>query len=271
VAIADVSERSIESLISLKGRRAVVTGGAKGLGFAIAKRFVEAGASVVLGDIDEAGAKAGARELADSFKGMALGALLDVRNGDSIRATADLAVEKLGGIDIWVNNAGIFPLTPILEMSDEIWDSVVDVNLRGTFIGCREAARQMCKAGKGGVIINISSTAGFKGAGPGITHYVASKHGVRGITRQLALELASKNIRVIAVAPTTIITEGVKAVMNSAGITAAGFDLSPTLNNLLGRSGVPDDVARVVLFCASDLSVFMTGSTLPVDAGELIH
>src|SRR5277367_6526113 len=127
----------------------------------------------------------------------------------------------------------------------------------------------MSKAGKGGVIINLASTAGFKGAGPGITHYVASKHGVRGITRQMALELAGKNIRVLAVAPTTIITEGVKAVMASQEIKAAGFDLSTTYNSLLGRTGVPDDVARVVLFCASDLAMFMTGSTLLVDAGEL--
>jgi NAD(P)-dependent dehydrogenase (short-subunit alcohol dehydrogenase family) len=269
VAIADVSKKSVLELISLAGKRAVLTGSAKGLGFAIARRFAEAGASVLLADIDEAGAAASARILAQEFGIRALYTTLDVANGAAVVATADMAVAELGGIDIWVNSAGIFPLTPVLEMSDETWDRVLDCNLRGTFLGCREAARRMSKAGTGGVIINLASTAGFKGAGPGITHYVASKHGVRGITRQLALELAGQNIRVLAIAPTTILTEGVRAVMNSTAIADAGFDLAPTLNSLLGRSGVPDDVARVALFCASDLSTFMTGSTLIVDAGDL--
>ena len=268
--ISDVSSNSIQDLISLKGRRAVVTGGAKGLGSAIGYRLAEAGASVLLGDIDEAGARATANTIAARTGSVVLSTRLDVSDGKSVGASADKAVAELGSVDIGVNNAGIYPLTPVLEMSDEEWDRVVDINLRGTFIGCREAARRMSKAGRGGVIINIASTAGFKGAGPGITHYVASKHGVRGITRQMALELADQQIRVLAIAPTTIVTEGVKAAM--AGPAAeAGFELEHTYNSLLGRPGVPDDVAHVALFCASDMSLFMTGSTLPVDAGELIR
>jgi NAD(P)-dependent dehydrogenase (short-subunit alcohol dehydrogenase family) len=267
MAIADVSDKSIEGLISLKGKCAVVTGGARGLGFAIARRFAEAGASVLLGDVDEAGAVERARELAAAFKTTVLATHLDVSLGSSVRATGDLAVDKLGGVDIWVNNAGIYPFSPVLKMSEEAWDRVTDVNLRGTFLGCQEAARRMSTASRGGVIINMTSTAGFKGAGP--THYVASKHGVRGITRQMAVELANKQIRVLAIAPTRILTEGFKEAMSNPDMLVPGVDLADASHIPLGRVGVPDDVARVALFCASDLSMFMTGSTLLVDAGEL--
>jgi NAD(P)-dependent dehydrogenase (short-subunit alcohol dehydrogenase family) len=267
MAIADVTASSLAELLRLTGRIAVVTGGGRGLGKAIARRLAEAGAALVLGDINEQSAREAAQELSAEFGVRALGAQLDVTQSASITALADRAVAELGALDIWVNNAGIFPVNPVLGLTDEDWDRVLSTNLRGTFIGCREAARRMIAANRPGVIVNIASIAGYKGAGPGIPHYVASKHGVRGITRQLALELADRNIRVLAVAPTTILTEGVRAVMPQAA--AGGFGLDQTINSLLGRTGVPDDVARVVLFCASDLSIFMTGSTLPVDAGEL--
>jgi NAD(P)-dependent dehydrogenase (short-subunit alcohol dehydrogenase family) len=120
----------------------------------------------------------------------------------------------------------------------------------------------MVHAGRGGVIINLSSIAGIRGRGPGVSHYVASKHGIIGITRQLALEFAEARIRVLAIAPTIIVTPGVQAAQE-------GADLERTLSGPLGRAGRPDDVARVALFCASDLSLFMTGSTLLVDAGEM--
>ncbi|MEV1243949.1 SDR family oxidoreductase [Nonomuraea sp. NPDC049750] len=123
-----------------------------------------------------------------------------------------------------MNNAGIFPAVPLLEMTEETWDKVFAVNARGVFVGAREAARRMAAAGTGGVIVNIVSTAGFRGSAPGLAAYVGSKH-----------------------------------------------DLPPTdlmLNGPIGRVGVPDDIARVVLFCASDLSTFMTGSTLLADGGD---
>ena len=186
---------------------------------------------------------------------------IDVADSRSIVRTADAAVERLGGIDIWINNAGIFPTAPALEMTDQEWDRVLNINLRGTFVGCREAARRMIAAGHGGVIVNVASVAGFRGIGPGIAHYVASKHGVRGLTSQLAIELAQHEIRVLGVAPTTIKTEGVLANL--------GNDPGGRTNSMLGRAGVPDDVARVVLFCSSDMAMFMTGSTVLVDAGRL--
>lgn len=263
MVVADVSDKQISELVSLAGRRAVVTGGARGLGKAIGRRLAEAGAAVLLADVNEAGARDAAAELSRIYHARVFGARIDVADSASIVAAADLAVERLGGIDIWVNNAGIFPTAPLLDMPDELWDRVLDTNLRGVFAGSREAARRMAVADKGGVIINVASTAGFKGVGPGVSAYVASKHGVRGLTRQMAVELAPRGIRVLAVAPTFIVTEGTSAgQIDPARLAMIG--------GRLGRSGVPDDVARVVLFCASDLSIFMTGSTLLVDAGETL-
>jgi NAD(P)-dependent dehydrogenase (short-subunit alcohol dehydrogenase family) len=261
MSIPDLTEQSLQELVSLAGRRAVVTGGAKGLGQAIARRLAEAGAGVVIGDIDESGAKAAAAEIGARYDGPTLSTRLDVANPASTSAAADLAVAELGGIDIWVNNAGIYPSTPALELSDDEWSRVIGINLSGTFTGCREAARRMVLAGNGGVIVNLSSTTGLRGRGPSVTHYVASKHGVIGITRQLALEFASHGIRVLAVAPARIVTPGVETA--TGGIDPGGPP------GPLGRAGCPDDVARVVLFCASDLSLFMTGSTLQVDAGQM--
>jgi NAD(P)-dependent dehydrogenase (short-subunit alcohol dehydrogenase family) len=259
--IAEVSDRSLQELVSLKGRRAVVTGGAQGLGRAIACRLAEAGASTMIGDIDEVAAKNTAGDIASLYGVASVPAHLDVADRVSISTAADTAVAELGGIDIWVNNAGVYPSTPALELSADNWDHVIRINLSGTFVSCQEAARRMVRTGTGGVIVNVASVAGIRGRGAGMSHYVASKHGVVGITQQLALELAKENIRVLAVAPTAIVTPGLEARL--------GPDLESSLSFPLGRTGRPDDVARVVLFCASDLSLFMTGSTLLVDAGEM--
>ena len=192
-----LSAQPLGELISLSGRNAVVTGGARGLGRAIARRLAEAGASVLIGDLDHAGASATADELAATFGVTAIATRLDVTDTASITDTADAAVAELGGLDIWVNNAGIYPSTPVLEMTDDDWERVLDVNLRGTFVGSREAARRMVEAGRGGVIVNLSSRAGVRGSGTGIPHYVASKFAIRGLTQQLALEFAEHGIRVL--------------------------------------------------------------------------
>jgi NAD(P)-dependent dehydrogenase (short-subunit alcohol dehydrogenase family) len=157
----------------------------------------------------------------------------------------------------------------LLELSEEDWDDVLDVNLRGTFLGAREAARVMVAGGRGGVIVNITSTGAHRVESAGAAHYVASKFGVRGLTQALAVELGPHGIRVLAVAPTVTLTPGLE--QERSGLQASGFaleELGPSLP--LGRVAVPDDIARVVLFCASDLSLLMTGSTLLVDAGELV-
>jgi NAD(P)-dependent dehydrogenase (short-subunit alcohol dehydrogenase family) len=267
MAIADVSERSVAELVSLSGRRAVVTGGAQGLGKAIARRLAEAGASVLIGDLQLDLARKAADELSRLYGGRAMAILLDVSDSKSVIAAAEVARMDLGGIDIWVNNAGIYPNVGLLEMTDELWDRVMEVNLRGVFAGAREAARCMVASGRGGVIINVVSTAGFKGVAPGVAAYVASKHGVRGLTRQLAIELAPHAIRVLGVAPTFCTTEGNMAALAKLS-GRVGLEIPATFSSRLGRIGVPDDIGRIVLFCASDLALFMTGSTLLADAGE---
>jgi len=259
MAIPDVSGKSIAELISLMGRNAIITGGARGIGLAICKRLAEAGANIVVGDVREDIGKEAAEHIAAEWGVKALFCVADVSDGASIAQLADKAIQDLGGIDIWVNNAGIYPFSPVVEMSDEQWDRVLDINLRGTFIGAREAAKRMIVAQKGGVIINLASIAGYQGAS-NLAHYVASKHGVRGLTKSLAIELGPHNIRVLALAPTLISTPGA---------SESGMDISWVESQPLGRVGVPDDVGRVALFCASDLSMLMTGSTIAVDAGSL--
>jgi NAD(P)-dependent dehydrogenase (short-subunit alcohol dehydrogenase family) len=259
-SIADVTNRSIAELVSLRGRVAVVTGGGRGLGKAIVQRLCEAGASVLIGDIDK-----------DLASKAVLSMFMDVAQTASVTAAADRAVKTFGAIDIWVNNAGIFPSVRISEMTDELWDKVLDVNGRGVFVGAREAAKRMTAAGRGGVIVNIVSTAGFKGVAPGLAAYVSSKHAVRGLTKQLALELAPEGIRVLGVAPTFCVTEGnLLAMSQNPELANSAKEIPAIASSRLGRVGVPDDIARAVLFCVSDLSIFMTGSTLLVDAGETI-
>jgi NAD(P)-dependent dehydrogenase (short-subunit alcohol dehydrogenase family) len=267
-----VSDRSLLDLASLKGRRAVVTGAGRGLGAQIVRRLAEAGADVIAGDLDHDAVTALAGEQPgeqpgkqQGHGGRIVGVRLDIADSASLAAAADLAVSELGGLEIWVNNAGIFPTTgPAIDAEDGFIDRMLTVNVRGTFAGAREAARRMTH---GGVIVNLASTAGFK-ASVGISAYVSSKHAVVGLTKALALELGPRGIRVLGVAPTIIDTPGVRDQL--APLAAAGVDVEARVaNNALRRIGVPDDVARVVVFCCSDMASFMTGSTLAVDAGDL--
>jgi NAD(P)-dependent dehydrogenase (short-subunit alcohol dehydrogenase family) len=268
---ADVAEVQVRDLLSLAGRRALVTGGARGLGKAIALRLAEAGADVAIADIDHELARAAASDIARRFAVKAVGVPMDVTDAASVRAATDSVIEDLGGLDLWINNAGVFPSIPVLETEDAAWESVFAVNARGVFNGSREAARRMAPGGSG-VIVNIVSTAGFQGTAPGLSAYVGSKHAVRGMTKQMALEFAPLGIRVLGVAPTFVPTEGNMAAA-AAAMEAAGVDPAtvPVMNHsLIGRLGTPDDIARVVLFCASDMSMIMTGSTLLADAGQTI-
>ncbi len=270
----DVSDRSIVDLLSLTGRRAVVTGGAQGLGKAIAERLAEAGADILILDLHEDAASAAATDLTTRFGVRAIGTAADVSDSASVAAAADRAVAELGGIDVWVNNAGIFPNASVLDMPEQMWDQVFAVNARGVFLGAKEAGKRMSVTG-GGVIVNIISTAGFQVAFPGMAAYVASKHAARGLTKSLAVDLAPHGVRVLGVAPSFVPTEGNIAAAQAAAeqAAAAGIELPPldVMNqSMIGRMGTPDDIARVVLFAASDLSTIMTGSTLLADAGEAV-
>lgn len=267
VDLPNVASKSLSELFSLKGRTAVVTGAAWGLGKACARRLAEAGANVLIGDIDVEKATATAAELSEAYKAKVIATRMDVTKSDEIIAAADLAVKEFGGIDVWVNNAGIPSFTPIFDLAEEDWDKVMAVNLRGMFVGAREAAKRMIAENKGGVIVNMASLAGFRGISPGQAAYVTSKHGVRGMTRQMALELAPQRVRVLAVAPGFCVTEHTEHLLTMPAEALAQIPIPGIAGSPLGRVGVADDIARVVLFCASDMSIFMSGQTLLADGG----
>jgi NAD(P)-dependent dehydrogenase (short-subunit alcohol dehydrogenase family) len=256
----ELAARSLAELTSLRGRVAVVTGGGAGIGRGIVGRLAEAGAAVVVADI---GDTSQAVAEADAHGGRVVGRRLDVRDSAAISDMVRFTVDMFGSLDIWVNNAGIYPVVAALDTTDEQWDAVHDLNLRGAFIGAREAGREMVRAGHGGVIVNVVSIAAFRAAGP--MHYVASKHGLNGLTKSLAVELGPHGIRVLSVAPGMIQTPGMD--VRTEGVAGVHDEVAASLP--LRRIGTPDDIARAVLFCASDLAAFMTGSAVVVDGGDL--
>jgi NAD(P)-dependent dehydrogenase (short-subunit alcohol dehydrogenase family) len=284
MAAPDVSSKSLADLISLAGRNALVTGGGKGIGAAVARRLAEAGAGVMVADIDKAAAEQVAGEIGQAAGGRgsggrAIGVELDVTDSVAVEAVVGRATAELGGLDILVNNAGIFPIFPVLALPDEEWDRVLRTNLYGAFYCAREAGRQM--VGRGGVlpggqvkpqsvIVNVASIQAFRAGSPGLAAYTSSKGALVSLTRALAVELGPMGVRVLAVAPTVVDTPGLQAnmpIFEAAGVADVIETVSATLP--LGRTAVPDDVARVVLFCASDLAALMTGDTLLVDAGHM--
>jgi NAD(P)-dependent dehydrogenase (short-subunit alcohol dehydrogenase family) len=269
VAAPDVSSRPLSELFSLVGRTALVTGGGKGIGAAVCRRLAEAGAAVAVADIDKAAAEQTAAEVI-AAGGTAIGCDLDVTDSASVEAAVARTVSELGGLDVLVNNAGIFPIFPFLAMPDEEWDRVLRTNLYGAFYCAREAGRQMAQSGNGGVIVNLASIQAFRAGAPGLAPYTSSKGAIVAFTRALAVELGPMGIRVLAVAPTVVDTPGLQAnmpIFEAAGVADVIQTVSATLP--LGRTAVPDDVARVVMFCASDMAALMTGDTLLVDAGHL--
>jgi NAD(P)-dependent dehydrogenase (short-subunit alcohol dehydrogenase family) len=263
--LPDITETPLEQLFSLKGRRAVVTGGAWGLGRATVRRLAQAGASVVIADLDAEKGQESASDLSAETGGRVLFTPVDVADGASVDAAANFAASELGGIDIWINNAGLTINEPLVEMSIETWDKHLTVNTRGMFLGAQAAARRMIAAGKGGVIVNLASLAGLEGIAPDLVAYVASKHGVVGATRQMGIELAPEGIRVLAVAPGFHVTEKTSFLKDADPEILSQIPIPGIAGSRLGRVGVPDDIARVILFCVSDLALFMSGTTLVVD------
>jgi 3-oxoacyl-[acyl-carrier protein] reductase len=239
----------VSSFCSLEGRLALVTGGSRGIGRAIAVELASAGAQVVVGY--RSGAEE-AEEVATEIGGRAVQA--DV----SDPAEAARLVEEAGDLDILVNNAGLTRDGLIARMSDEDWRTVIDTNLGGVFATCRAAARGMMKR-RSGAIVNLSSVVGVHG-NPGQTNYAASKAGIIGFTKALARELATRNVRVNAVAPGYIETALTDVLPEAVRDHLLGA--TP-----LARLGVPADVAGAVRFLCSDESSFITGEVLLVDGG----
>jgi 3-oxoacyl-[acyl-carrier protein] reductase len=234
---------------SLEGRTALVTGGSRGIGRAIATGLAQAGATVVVGyrsGADEA------EEVAGEIGGRAVQA--DVSDPEE----AKRLVEEAGDVDVLVNNAGVTRDGLLARMSDEDWDAVLDTNLRGTFNTCRAVSRGMMKR-RGGSIVNVSSIVGVHG-NPGQTNYAASKAGIIGFTKSLARELGSRGIRANVVAPGYVSTRLTNELPEE--LQQAMLAQTP-----LGRFGDPADVAGAVRFLASDAAAFVTGEVLLVDGG----
>jgi 2-dehydro-3-deoxy-D-gluconate 5-dehydrogenase len=265
-----IEDRPVSALFDLTGKKAVVTGAAVGIGYAIAKRLAEAGAAVIISDIHQKAIETAEKNL--SQKGYAVKAVaMDVGSEEDITNLFRFASNNFGGVDILVNNAGIFPVSNVVDMPSKELRKVLRVNLEGVFICCREAGRQMVAQGRGGVVVNISSMGALKPSFVGMAHYEASKGGVINLTHSMALELAPYKIRVVAVAPGGIMTEGVRANFEKTG--SANTDA--LLKNLaakipLGAFGHPDDIARAVLFLSSDAAAYITGSTILVDGGAML-
>ena len=246
--------------IDFSGRCALITGGATGLGLAIATAFGTAGARIAINDLSQERAEPAVADLARAgIDGRGYAA--DVRDGGAVRAMVERVTAELGAPDVAVLNAGIYPNTPVLEITEEEWDRVLDTNLKGAFLTAQAVARAMIAAGKGGQMILLSSGAA-NAAFRGWAHYCASKAGVAMLTRSLALELGEHGIRANAVLPGYIdVPEG------GAHLDEAYKAMARTANPL-GRAGSPEEIARAALLLASPLAEFVNGALLSVDGGS---
>lgn len=236
---------------------AIVTGAARGIGEAIARRFAAEGARVAVVDIDSAAAE----RAAAGVGGGAAGFGADVGDPEAVRGLVAAVRERFGRLDVLVNNAGVIHLAPILELGDAEWEAVLRVNLSGPFYLCREAAPLIAEAG-GGAIVNVSSISADIGSverGP----YSASKAGLLGLSRVLATELAPRRIRVNSILPGPVETK----LSDDAYTPRIESDFVG--RTAMGRRGRPEEIAATALFLASDESSYMTGQTLVVDGGYL--
>ena len=246
----------------LRDRRAIITGAARGIGLACARRFVAEGAEVLLVDLDaEAGAAVAADMAASGAKAVFHEA--DLSRTEVIPWVIEAAVRVLGGVDILVNNAGVAPMADFFELSHAEFDWVMAINLRAPFLLTQAAARRMREQGTGGSVINLSSINAVLG-GPTSLSYCVSKGGLNQLTRNCAIALAPHGVRVNAVGPGTISTE----LAAGAGLTGAG--VRPVLERTpMGRLGEAQEIAAVVTFLASDDASFVSGQTVYADGGRL--
>jgi len=250
------------------GRRALVTGGALGIGRGIVRGLAAEGCAVAIADVNGRAAAELASELADSG-----GQIVPVVGDVSIASDAERMVaeasDQLGGLDLLVNNAGIQPTEwyfRIEDMPEDVWDRILAVNLKGVYLMSKYALPHIRDGGKGGVIVNIASVQGLQSM-PRVPAYAASKGGVLSLTRNMALDYAQEGIRVVALCPGTIDSELVRDLAR-----AEGGDIDANVERYgsyhpIGRIGRPDDVANAVLFLASDKASFITGESINVDGG----
>jgi 3-oxoacyl-[acyl-carrier protein] reductase len=243
---------SATTATALTGRRALITGGAGGIGGAVARALAGAGARAVIADLRRPTSPLAGSEFIP----------LDVRDAAAVRAAFDSAERFLGGrIDVLVNAAGIYPCDPILEMTEASWDRVLDVNLKGMFLVSQECCRRLVAGGIPGAIVNITSGAGER-ARLGAAHYCTSKAGAEMLTRAFALEFAADRIRVNAVSPGYVEVNSDVNPLSSAYVRAISKDIP------LGRPGTAADIARVVVFLCADATEWVTGASWRVDGGS---
>jgi glucose 1-dehydrogenase len=249
--------------MKLSGKVAAITGAARGIGKACAKRFLDDGVKVVISDVDAEGLAATAAELArpDALRTV-VGNVAKRADVDQLVATA---AKEFGRLDIMVNNAGVARNRDLLEISEEEFDEIIGINLKGAFFGVQAAAKQMIAQGGGGVIINMSSVNALL-AIPTLATYAISKGGMKQLTSVAAVALAPHNIRVVAVGPGTILTDMVaSSIYTSEDARKTVMSRTPA-----GRGGEPSEVASVVAFLASDDASYITGQTIYPDGGRLI-
>jgi 3-oxoacyl-[acyl-carrier protein] reductase len=247
----------------LKDKVAIVTGAALGIGAGVARLFAEQGAHVFLADLDGAGAKSVASALtAQGYS--AFGFAADVSRREDVVKVVDDAATRFGRVDVLINNAGIYPRRPFLEMTEEEWDTMQQINLKGVYHCTQLTLPHMVKQ-KSGSIVNISSVTFFTGL-EHLTHYISTKGAIIGFSRGLAREMGVHNVRVNVITPGAIETEGEKKLMTSEEAEARFV-----VNQSLKRRITPLDIARVCLFLSTPLSDAMTGQTLNVDGGWIMH
>jgi 2-dehydro-3-deoxy-D-gluconate 5-dehydrogenase len=260
----------IADLINLTGKVAIVTGSAMGIGQGIAARLHEAGANVVIADFNETVATATAAQFNSLRPNSAVAIKTDVSQSADITNLVAKTIETFGSIDILVNNAGIYPFQPLSAMTEDSFMKVINVNLRGAFLCVKFVSEQMIKQGHGGKIINITSIDALHPSMVGLAHYDASKHGLWGFTKNVALELAEHKIWINAIAPGGIATPGATptdpaAIEAMKSVTTAFLAKIP-----MHRMGEADEIGKVALFLASELSSYMTGEQILVDGGALL-
>lgn len=246
----------------LTHKTAIVTGGGQGMGRAVARALADRGASVVINDLNLASANATAQMIVE-MGGKAIALQGNVVNRNDVENLINGALEAFGSVDILVNNAGVLYPTKVTHITESEWDTVIDVNLKGTFL-CSQAVIEPMSASGWGRIINFSSTAGKNISTVGGAHYTAAKAGILGFTRHLAKEVASNGITVNAICPGLIDTEMVRAIIDESKIRAyeQGFPIS--------RLGQPEEVAELVAFLASDRAAYITGASLDINGGDLM-
>lgn len=265
--------KPVNKLLDLEGKTAIVTGGARGIGFGIAYRLAEAGAKVVVADRRQDEAEEAVRQLTQKgFK--AIISVVDVSKEVEVQRMVAETISSFGSIDILVNNAGIYPNILVMNMTEADFDKVIAINLKGVFLTTKAVANQMIKQGQGGKVINITSIDALHPSSAGLAHYDASKHGVWGFTKNVALELAPHKIWVNAIAPGGITTPGTQEIQKSMELPK-GIDMSQLLEAFMAkipmkRMGEPDEIGKVALFLSSEMSSYITGSQIVVDGGVLL-